>query len=83
MMFGPLLMAVIGLMVVMAIAWVVHRRTKNAGWIDALWTFGTGLSGSVAALVPRAERHLGDLPQHDRLVEAVGHDQVAQHLQLG
>lgn len=44
--------AIVALMIVMAIAWFVHRRTKNAGWIDALWTFGTGLSASIAALVP-------------------------------
>jgi steroid 5-alpha reductase family enzyme len=54
------------LMIVMAIAWIVHRRTKNAGWIDALWTFGTGLSASVAALVPLT----GTLTERQILVAA-------------
>jgi steroid 5-alpha reductase family enzyme len=47
---GPLLAASVGLMIIMTIAWAVHRKTKNAGWIDALWTFGTGLCASGAAL---------------------------------
>ena len=47
-----MLVAIAALMIVMTIAWLVHRRTKNAGWIDALWTFGTGLSASIAALIP-------------------------------
>lgn len=49
---GPLLIAIVGLMIVMAIAWTVHRVTRNAGWIDALWTFGTGLTATFAAIAP-------------------------------
>lgn len=52
MIVATILTAIFALMIVMAIAWLVHRRTNNAGWIDALWTFGTGLSASIAALVP-------------------------------
>lgn len=37
---------------VMAAAWVVQAATRNAGWVDAFWSFGTGLGGAVAALWP-------------------------------
>jgi steroid 5-alpha reductase family enzyme len=36
----------------MAMAWAVAVRTVNNGWIDGLWSFGVGLAGVVAALVP-------------------------------
>ncbi len=36
----------------MALAWEVQRRTSNAGWVDACWTFATGLTGVVFALAP-------------------------------
>jgi steroid 5-alpha reductase family enzyme len=36
----------------MAIAWVVQRRLHNAGWVDVFWSFGTGIAGAAAALVP-------------------------------
>lgn len=44
--------ACLGLMAIMAAAWAIHRATGNAGWIDALWTFGVGLCAAVAALYP-------------------------------
>jgi steroid 5-alpha reductase family enzyme len=37
---------------IMAGAWVVQQRTGNSGWVDAVWTFGLGAVGSVAALMP-------------------------------
>ena len=33
-------------------AWAVQQRTANAGYIDAVWTFGLGLVGIVSALMP-------------------------------
>ena len=30
---------------VMSIAWLIERRTGNAGWIDVAWSLGTGLAG--------------------------------------
>jgi steroid 5-alpha reductase family enzyme len=39
----------------MAMAWAVAVRTGNNGWIDALWTFGIGIAGVAAALVPLGE----------------------------
>ena len=51
---APLIAAVLILMIAMSFAWVVHRRTANAGWIDAIWTFAIGFAGLVAALAPIA-----------------------------
>lgn len=33
-------------------AWVLQRLTRNAGWVDAVWTFSLGAAGLVYALVP-------------------------------
>lgn len=38
--------------VVMTIAWLIWRETKNSGWIDTTWTFGLGLVGVLGALQP-------------------------------
>jgi steroid 5-alpha reductase family enzyme len=38
--------------VVMAGAWLVWRVTRNAGWVDAVWTFGLGAVGCAGALAP-------------------------------
>lgn len=42
----------LGLAVAMTIAWVVQRRTNNAGWVDAVWSFALGAAGVVYALFP-------------------------------
>ncbi|MCE7901185.1 MAG: DUF1295 domain-containing protein [Gammaproteobacteria bacterium PRO9] len=34
----------------MALAWQAALRTGQSGWIDAIWTFATGLGGAAAAL---------------------------------
>ncbi len=39
----------------MTVAWLVERRTGNAGWIDAVWTFGLGATGIAGALLPFGE----------------------------
>ncbi len=43
-------MAGAAMFVVMAAAWALQRATGNAGWVDACWTFGTGLCGAGGAL---------------------------------
>ncbi|OYV81059.1 MAG: hypothetical protein B7Z64_11325, partial [Acidiphilium sp. 21-68-69] len=53
------------LMLVMAGAWVAQRATRNSGWVDVFWTFGTGIAGAVGALVP-----LGTAPPARRLLVA-------------
>jgi steroid 5-alpha reductase family enzyme len=40
------------LALVMAAAWVTQAATRNAGWVDAFWSFGTGAAGVLAALWP-------------------------------
>lgn len=44
-----------GLIACMALAWIVQRLTRNAGWVDVFWTFGVGLAGAAAALLPDPE----------------------------
>jgi steroid 5-alpha reductase family enzyme len=49
----PLVIAVsLGLSVVMMGAWTIQRAAGNAGWVDAVWSFGTGAAGAVYALMP-------------------------------
>jgi len=38
--------------VVMSAAWAMQRFTRNAGWVDSFWTFGTGAGGLAFALAP-------------------------------
>ena len=42
------------LALVMAGAWQVQRITGNSGWIDAIWSFATGLAGLAFALSAHA-----------------------------
>ena len=41
----------LALCVIMQGAWLVWRKTRNAGWIDTVWTFGLGAVGCASALV--------------------------------
>jgi len=47
-----LLSLAIGLSLIMTFAFFVVDRGGKSGWVDATWTFGTGLMGVVGALVP-------------------------------
>ncbi|WP_339035697.1 DUF1295 domain-containing protein [Bradyrhizobium symbiodeficiens] len=55
-MFLPYVQAIagmaLGLCLLMALAWVVQQRTGNSGWVDAIWSYATGLVGAAAALWP-------------------------------
>lgn len=42
----------VSLSILMAIAWLVQRRTGNSGWVDTIWTFSVGLVGAGSALWP-------------------------------
>ena len=42
----------VALSALMAMAWVVQRRTGNSGWVDTIWTFAVGLVGAGSALWP-------------------------------
>jgi len=40
------------LLLAMSGAWALQRATRNAGWVDAVWSGATGLGGAVACLAP-------------------------------
>lgn len=42
------------LILVMAAAWVVQRRTGQGAWVDAFWSFGVAAAGCWTALAPTA-----------------------------
>jgi len=46
------LLALVMMVLVMSLAWAVQKRTRNAGWVDAFWSAGTGVAGAVCALLP-------------------------------
>jgi steroid 5-alpha reductase family enzyme len=37
---------------VMSLAWVVQKLAHNTGWVDAIWTFGMGVTGAAVAVIP-------------------------------
>jgi steroid 5-alpha reductase family enzyme len=52
-MMGALVIAVsLSLAVAMTLAWLIQRLTRNAGWVDVVWTFALGAAGVVYALYP-------------------------------
>lgn len=48
----PFIVVLCGMAAVMSAAWVVQLGTRNAGWVDVFWTFGTGLACILAAMWP-------------------------------
>lgn len=44
----------LALSAIMTGAWLIWRRSRNSGWVDATWTFGLGAVGIVWALLPSA-----------------------------
>ena len=42
----------VSLAILMAMAWPVQQRTGNSGWVDTIWTFAVGLTGTGSALWP-------------------------------
>jgi steroid 5-alpha reductase family enzyme len=50
----PVLLAAfaVALSLLMMAAWLVERRTGNAGWVDVIWSFGVGAFGVMGALAP-------------------------------
>ncbi len=42
--------------VVMIVGWATQRALNNGGWTDVFWTYGTGATCALAALVPFAGR---------------------------
>ena len=58
-MIFPTVCVTVFLAFVMAAAWAVQRRLKNAGWVDVFWSFGTGIGAALVALAP-----LPGAPEH-------------------
>lgn len=54
------------LVLVMTGAWAAQAFTRNSGWVDAFWTFGTGIAAAAGALVP-----IGAAPAVRRLLVGV------------
>lgn len=42
----------LGMALVMTASWLTQRATRNGGWVDVFWTFGTGAACVAAALWP-------------------------------
>lgn len=57
----------ISLSIIMAGAWKVQRVTANSGWIDVIWTLGTGAVACALALLPLQGQ---ELPGWRQLVAA-------------
>ena len=45
-------MVALGQVAAMVVAWLIQRRTGNAGWVDVVWTAAVGAGGAVCALAP-------------------------------
>jgi steroid 5-alpha reductase family enzyme len=42
----------LGMACAMTLAWLIQRRTNNAGWVDVTWSFALGAGGVIYALYP-------------------------------
>ena len=40
----PFIVVLFGMAAVMSTAWLVQLGTRNGGWVDVFWTFGTGVA---------------------------------------
>ncbi len=64
------------LAVAMTLAWLIQRITRNAGWVDMVWTFALGAAGVVYALyplhgqMPTGQVPLGQMPSGRQLLIA-------------
>lgn len=46
----PCLAILILMTIIMTAAWIVQRASRNGGWVDVFWSFGTGAAGAAAVL---------------------------------
>lgn len=54
-----MLAELVGLSVVLTVAWAIQKRTGNSGWVDVIWTYGLGFAGAAVALWPLGGDVLG------------------------
>lgn len=52
MILSSIVATALGLSALMALAWYVQYRARNAGWSDVFWSYEMGLGGVFLALVP-------------------------------
>ncbi|MGX1786990.1 DUF1295 domain-containing protein [Bosea sp. NPDC055332] len=52
---ATLLFVAVAMSATMLLATRIERRTGNSGWIDVIWTFGLGTTGTMGALLPFGE----------------------------
>jgi steroid 5-alpha reductase family enzyme len=52
---AAIVVALVGLALTMAVAWLIAIRTGRSGWVDAIWSFAVGIFGAYAALFATAE----------------------------
>ena len=50
-----IVVAALGLVVTMALAWLVAVRSGRSGWVDAIWSFAVGIFGAFMTLIPAVE----------------------------
>lgn len=50
-----LVIAAVALAAIMTAAWAFVLRTGNHGWVDVFWTYGIGVVGVVATVLPLSE----------------------------
>lgn len=48
--------------VVMIASWTTQKITHNTGWVDVFWSYGMGVSGAAAALIPVTADTANTLP---------------------
>src|ERR1700759_5670060 len=48
---STIILSALGLVVTMAVAWLIAVRSGRSGWVDAIWSFAVGIFGAFAALV--------------------------------
>ncbi len=78
-MFALTLFILLAMLGVMSTGWAFQRHMGNGGWADVFWTYGTGFTCAVAALVPACDRQCcflaamaGRQPHHG-VVDPLGH----------
>jgi steroid 5-alpha reductase family enzyme len=52
MIFVLVILGTAALSLVMMLGWVLQRRWRNGGWVDVVWSFGSGAVGVCYALAP-------------------------------
>jgi steroid 5-alpha reductase family enzyme len=67
------LAAAVAVSAVMLVAWVVQQQSGNSGWVDTIWTFGTGAVAVAASLspLPAAVASAATVPWRQWLVAAL------------